>query len=87
MVCDRGVTQTITLLLLNGETRFSPSPVHVVFGVDKVALGQVLSEYFGFPLSYHFAITQRSFWSNPTNIIRDANAYFFSALWKFRLHL
>jgi hypothetical protein len=34
---------------------FDPRPSHVGFVVAKVALGQVLSEYFGFPcqLSFH----------------------------------
>jgi hypothetical protein len=31
---------------------FEPTSGHVGFAVDKVALGQVFSEYFGFP--FHF---------------------------------
>jgi hypothetical protein len=33
---------------------FDPSLVHVVFMVDKVGLGQVFSEYFGFPCQFSF---------------------------------
>jgi hypothetical protein len=33
---------------------FDPGSVHVGFVVDKVALGQVLPQYFGFPLSVSF---------------------------------
>jgi hypothetical protein len=34
--------------------RFKPGSSHVGFVVDKVALGQVLSEYFGFPCKSSF---------------------------------
>jgi len=34
---------------------FIPRPFHVRFVVDKVALAQVFSEYFGFPLSVPFS--------------------------------
>jgi len=30
-----------------------PGSIHVGFVVDKVALGQVFSKFFGFPLSIH----------------------------------
>jgi hypothetical protein len=33
---------------------FDPGPINVGFVVDKVALGQVFSEYFGLPLSISF---------------------------------
>jgi hypothetical protein len=33
------------------RSNFDPGSLHVGFVVDKGALGQVLSEYFGFPLS------------------------------------
>jgi hypothetical protein len=33
---------------------FEPSSGHVGFVVDKVALGQVFSEYFGFPCQFSF---------------------------------
>jgi hypothetical protein len=33
---------------------FAPVSIHVGFVVDKVALGQVFSEFFGFPLSISF---------------------------------
>ena len=32
----------------------NPRPVHVGFVVDKVSLGQVFPQYFGFPLSVSF---------------------------------
>jgi hypothetical protein len=32
---------------------FKPGSSHVEFVVDKVALGQVFSEYFGFPYNLH----------------------------------
>jgi hypothetical protein len=32
---------------------FEPGPGHVGFVVDKVALEQVFSEYFGFPCQLH----------------------------------
>jgi hypothetical protein len=33
--------------------RFDPGSVHVGFVVEKVALGQVSSEYFSFPCHFH----------------------------------
>jgi hypothetical protein len=33
---------------------FEPGPGHVGFVVDKVALGQVFSEYFGFSCQFEF---------------------------------
>jgi hypothetical protein len=41
---------------------FDPGSVNVEFVVDKVALGQVFTEYFGFPLSisfHRFSITRK----------------------------
>jgi hypothetical protein len=39
---------------------FEPGSGHVGFVVDKVELGQVLSEYFGFPyLFYHLGLHNR----------------------------
>jgi hypothetical protein len=35
------------------STRFASGSVYVGFVVDKVALGQVSSEFFGFPCQYH----------------------------------
>jgi hypothetical protein len=32
---------------------FDPGSVHVEFVVDKVALGQVFPQYFGFPCQFH----------------------------------
>jgi hypothetical protein len=45
------------------RSEFNPGSVHVGFVVDKVALGQVLPEYFSFPLSASFhqwSITRRN---------------------------
>jgi hypothetical protein len=36
------------------RTRFKTGPRHVGFVVDKVVLGQVFSEYFGFPCQSSF---------------------------------
>jgi hypothetical protein len=36
------------------QPRFKPRSGHVGFVVDKVTLGQVFSEYFGFPLQFSF---------------------------------
>jgi hypothetical protein len=33
---------------------FDPKPIYVRFVVDKVALGQISSEYFGFPCPFSF---------------------------------
>jgi hypothetical protein len=45
---------------------FAPGSIHVGFVVDKVALGQVFSEFFGFPLSVSFH--RRS----PNSYVRNA---------------
>jgi hypothetical protein len=39
---------------LSRRTRFEPKSGHFGFVVDKVALGQVFSEYFGFPCQFSF---------------------------------
>jgi hypothetical protein len=47
----------------NGTGKKNPGSVHVRFVADKVALGQVFPQYFGFPLSisfYRYSIT----WKN-----------------------
>jgi hypothetical protein len=66
MLCEIMVTQCTdnTLhALITGSTnsaettaaaRFDPRSGYVAFVVDKVALGQVLSEYFGFPCQFLF---------------------------------
>jgi hypothetical protein len=36
------------------RSRLEPGSGHVGFVVDKVALGQVISEYFGFPCQFSF---------------------------------
>jgi hypothetical protein len=36
-----------------GSPGFEPGSGHLGFVVDKVALGQVFSEYFGFPANLH----------------------------------
>jgi hypothetical protein len=40
--------------LVAGISPRRPGSIHVGFVVDKVALGQVFSEFFGFPLSISF---------------------------------
>jgi hypothetical protein len=57
---------------------FIPRPFHVRFVVDKLALAQVFSEYFGFPLSVLFSQwsilispacypEQKAKWAKPRN--------------------
>ena len=53
----RSLLPCFSLLLLSLQKRmpgFIPRPVLVRYVVDKVALGQIFSEYFGFPLSVPF---------------------------------
>jgi hypothetical protein len=40
-------------VIIPRRLRFDPESVHVGFLVDKVALGQVFLEYFGFPCQFH----------------------------------
>jgi len=40
--------------LFTTEGLFNMRPIHVGFVVDKVGMGQVISEYFGFLLSISF---------------------------------
>jgi hypothetical protein len=43
----RPIAEAVSRWLLTAAARFEPGSGHVVFVVDKVALGQLLSEYFG----------------------------------------
>jgi hypothetical protein len=46
--------QAASRRLHTAATRFDPRSDHVGFVVDKVALRQVSSEYFGFPCQFSF---------------------------------
>jgi hypothetical protein len=48
------VAQVVSACLSLRRPGFAPMSVHVGFVVDKVALGQFFSEFFGFPLSVSF---------------------------------
>jgi hypothetical protein len=39
---------------------FAPGSIYVGFVVDKVTLGQVFSEFFGFPCQYHSTVALRT---------------------------
>jgi hypothetical protein len=43
------IAQAVSHRLPTAADRFEPRSAHVEFVVDKVALGQVSSEYIGFP--------------------------------------
>jgi hypothetical protein len=45
----RAMAQTVSSWIPLRRPGFEPGSCHVGFVVDKVALGQVFSEYFGFP--------------------------------------
>jgi hypothetical protein len=45
----RAMAQAVSRWLPTAAARIRPRSGHVGFVVDKVALGQVFSEYFGFP--------------------------------------
>jgi hypothetical protein len=55
--------------------RFVPRSVHVGYVVDEVALGQVFSEFFGFPLSissfHHGSPYSYIWWMNNRPQFRD----------------
>jgi hypothetical protein len=54
MVLDRAVAQAVSRWHPTTAARVRVQAEHVGFVVDKVALGQVFSEYFGFPCqSFH----------------------------------
>jgi hypothetical protein len=50
----RAKAQTVSRWLPTAAARFDPGSGQVGFVVDKVALGQVLSKYFGFPCQSSF---------------------------------
>jgi hypothetical protein len=51
------MAQVVSRRSLTAEARVRARAIHVGFVVDKVALEQVFSEFFGFPLSiYHSTV-------------------------------
>jgi hypothetical protein len=50
----RAVAQVVSRWLPTAAARVKPGSSHVGFVVDKVALGHVFSEYFGFPCQSSF---------------------------------
>jgi hypothetical protein len=57
LVCDTEIFRWILWLVAGFPlrwSRFNPRLGHVEFLVDKVAIGQVVSEYFGFPCQFSF---------------------------------
>jgi hypothetical protein len=48
------IAQAVSRRIPRRRTRFEPRSGHVGFVVDKVALGRVFSEYFGFPCQFSF---------------------------------
>jgi hypothetical protein len=50
------------------STGFTSGSVHVGFVVDKVALGQVSSELFGFPCQYHSTVALYTYIVRGMNI-------------------
>jgi hypothetical protein len=50
----RATAQAVSRWLPTPAAGFKPGSGQVGFVVDKVALGQVFSEYFGFPCQYSF---------------------------------
>jgi hypothetical protein len=58
----RAIAQAVSRWLPTAAAGFAPGSGQVGFVVDKVALGQVLSEYFGFPCqsSFHQILHQHN---------------------------
>jgi uncharacterized membrane protein len=50
----RAIAQAVIRRLPTAAARFDPESGHVGFVVDGVGLGQVFSEYFGFPCQFLF---------------------------------
>jgi hypothetical protein len=50
----RSIAQAVGLRFPNAAARVKPRSGHMGFVVDKVALGQVFSEYCGFPCQFEF---------------------------------
>jgi hypothetical protein len=50
----RAIAQAVSRRIPTSVPGFEPRSGHVGFVVDKVALGQVFSEYFGFPCKFSF---------------------------------
>jgi hypothetical protein len=53
-VLGRAIAQAVSRWLPTATARFKPGFGQVGFVVDKVLLGQVFSEYFGFPCQSSF---------------------------------
>jgi hypothetical protein len=53
-ILGRAIAQAVSYRLPTAGSGFDPRLVHVGFVVDEVALGQVCSEYFGFPCQFSF---------------------------------
>jgi hypothetical protein len=53
MAVGRTIAQAVSRWLPTAAARVRARSGHVGFVVDKVTLGQVFSEYFGFPASHH----------------------------------
>jgi hypothetical protein len=53
----RALAQLLVAGFQPRQPRFEPRSVHVEFVVEKVALGQLFSEYFGFPCQFSFPLT------------------------------
>jgi hypothetical protein len=50
----QNLAQTASRWLPTASTRFEPGSAHMEFMMDKVTLGQVFSEYYGFPCQFSF---------------------------------
>jgi hypothetical protein len=53
-IYGRAIAKAVSRRLPTTPAGFQPRSGHVGFVVDKVALGQVYSEYFGFPCQFSF---------------------------------
>jgi hypothetical protein len=54
LILGRAIAQAISRRFSTAEARFESRSGHVGFVVDKVALGQIFSEYFGFSCQFSF---------------------------------
>jgi hypothetical protein len=50
----RAIAQAVIAVFPPRRSGFEPKPGNVGFVVEKVVLGQVFSEYFGFPCQFSF---------------------------------
>jgi hypothetical protein len=56
MYQGRAIVQAVSRRLPTAAARIRPRSGHVGFVVDKVVLGQVFDEYFGFPCQFSFLL-------------------------------